>query len=155
MKYVLASNSPRRKEILAQCNISFDVIPSSYDEALENDDFSYPLIENIALQKAKSTAQKIKFPALIISADTLVVFEGKIFAKPKDKNEAKQMLKSLSDKTHSVVTAHCVLNTTSNKAQIKSDTSYVTFFPLSDETKSCANFTASARFVFIFQFPAM
>ena len=78
-KIILASNSPRRKEILKSLNINFEIIPSNYDEPInENDIFSYQKIENIALNKAKSILNQIKTSSLIISADTVVVNDNKV-----------------------------------------------------------------------------
>lgn len=132
MKYILASNSPRRKQILAQCGIDFDVVSPDCDETLNTDEFSYPLIENLALKKAQSVRKKINYPAIIIAADTVVVLENKIFGKPENESAAVEMLKKLSAETHTVVTAHCVINNQTDKIKILSDTSYVTFNELSE-----------------------
>jgi len=131
MNYILASNSPRRKQILTQMGIEFEVRSPKCDETLDTDVFSYPLVENLALMKAKAVQEELKYPAIIISADTVVVFGGKIFTKPKNDIEAFEMLKKLSGKTHKVVTAHCVL--TPVKSFLESDTSYVTFSNLNDK----------------------
>ena len=105
---ILASASPRRKKILEDAGLSFDIIPSQYDEKLENNIFSKEKIENIAFQKANEVAQKHPH-AIIISADTVVVFNNKLFTKPKDKNEAFAMLETLSGETHFVQTSVCVI----------------------------------------------
>ena len=88
-KIILASNSPRRKGILKSLGLDFEIIPSNYDEPInENDIFSYQKIENIALNKAKSILNQIKTSSLIISADTVVVNDNKVLLKPKNQQNA-------------------------------------------------------------------
>lgn len=130
---ILASSSPRRKKIFEDLNLDFEIIPSEYEEKLENHDFSYEKIENLAYNKALYVARKIKENSIVVGADTIVVNEHKILGKPKDKKEAFEMLKSLSGKEHFVVTAICAIQTPSMRKKITSTTSYVTFNDLSDE----------------------
>ena len=132
-KIVLASGSPRRKEIFKTLDIDFEVIPSSYEEKLENNVFSYQKIENLAYNKALFVAKTIKEDALVVGADTVVVLNNNILGKPKDKTDAFNMLKSLSGKEHFVVTSICVLETPSLRKKINSTTSYVEFEILSDD----------------------
>ncbi len=133
---VLASASPRRRDILRSSGFDFVVIPSTFKEKLSDLNFSYKKIENLAYQKAKNVYDSHKdLPSntKILSADTVVVLDNKILGKPKDKNNAYDMLKSLSGRTHFVVTSICVLDVKTGTEQIKSTTSYVTFNELSDE----------------------
>ncbi len=133
-KIILASNSPRRKEILKSLNINFEIIPSNYDEPInENDIFSYQKIENIALNKAKSILNQIKTSSLIISADTVVVNDNKVLLKPKNQQNAFNILKSLSNKKHKVVTSVCLYETENNKYITYSSTTKVYFNELSDK----------------------
>jgi len=134
MKIVLASNSPRRKNILKNLNLKFEVIPSNYEEKLETDTFSYDLIEDLATQKACDVVRRINEPAIVLGADTVVVLHNKILGKPKDKEDAFRMLKELSGATHMVVTSLCGINTKTNRAALLSTTSYVRFKNLSVET---------------------
>lgn len=132
-KIILASNSPRRKEILKSLNINFEIIPSNYDEPInENDIFSYQKIENIALNKAKSILNQIKTSSLIISADTVVVNDNKVLLKPKNQQNAFNILKSLSNKKHKVVTSVCLYETENNNYITYSSTTKVYFNELSD-----------------------
>ena len=108
-KLILASSSPRRKKIFEDLNLDFEIIPSGYEEKLENHDFSYDKIENLAYNKAFFVAKTINYDAIVVGADTIVVNEYKILGKPKDKKEACDMLKSLSNKEHFVVTAICAI----------------------------------------------
>lgn len=133
-KIILASNSPRRKEILKSLNIKFEIIPSNYDEPInENDSFSYEKIENIALNKAKSILNQIKNPSVIISADTVVVNDNKVLLKPKNQKNAFNILKSLSNKKHQVVTSVCIYDTRPNSFITYSTTTNVYFNKLSDK----------------------
>ncbi len=100
MKIILASNSPRRKELLKQILSDFDVLPANIDENKYS-------IENIAFEKAKAISKK--YPNdLIISADTIVIIDSLVLGKPKDKNDAKKMLNMLSNKKHNVITNYCI-----------------------------------------------
>ena len=132
-KIILASNSPRRKKILSNLNIKFEIIPSNYEEKLETDVFSYDLIEDLATQKACDVVRRVDNDKIVLGADTVVVLHNKILGKPKDKDDAFKMLKNLSGNTHMVVTSLCGINTETNRAVLLSTTSYVRFKDLSDE----------------------
>ena len=74
---VLASTSPRRQELLENVGLIFDIVAPNFDENILNKSFSYDLIENIAEKKGESVAKQCNFPAIIISADTVVIFNGR------------------------------------------------------------------------------
>lgn len=114
MKILLASNSPRRKEILAKGNIDFTTVKSNYKEEsfkFYNESF----IKKNSLYKALDAANGIDFSAVIIGADTMVILEEGMcdvcLLKPQDYNEAFLMLKKLSGKTHKVVTSISLVKT--------------------------------------------
>ena len=131
---ILASNSPRRKEILKCFNIDFKIIPSNYEEPVnENDIFSYNKIEYIAFNKAKNVINQVKNKSIIISADTVVVNDKKILLKPKNYQNAINILKSLSNKKHQVVTSVCIYETEKNKYITYSSTTNVYFNELNDK----------------------
>ena len=130
---ILASNSPRRKKIMTDLGLPFEVIPSNYDEKLETDIFSYDLIEDLATQKALDVVKRVDKNKIVIGADTVVVLHNKILGRPHDKETAFKMLKELSGATHSVVTSVCGINTKTNRAALISTTSYVRFTEWSDE----------------------
>lgn len=132
-KLILASNSPRRKEIFGKLYTNFEIIPSTYDEVLENHVFSYEKIENLAYNKALAVAKRIKYSAIVVGADTVVVLDNNILGKPKDRDEAFKMLKDLSGKEHFVVTSICAIDTDNMRKKVTSTTSYVEFEELSDE----------------------
>jgi len=130
---ILASNSPRRKQILKEMKLEFEVIPSNYDEKLETDTFSYDLIEDLATQKALDVVKRVDNDKIVLGADTVVVLHNKILGKPHTTENAYKMLKALSGQTHSVVTSVCGINTKTNRAALLSTTSYVRFCSLTDE----------------------
>lgn len=134
VKLVLASNSPRRKSILKNMGLEFDIMPSNYDEKLADDIFSYEKIEELATQKALDVVRRRDDKnSVILAADTVVVLHNRILGKPKTTEKAFEMLKQLSGETHMVVTSTCAVNTKLNIAATLSTTSYVRFSELSDE----------------------
>ena len=99
---ILASASPRRKELLEQIGLNFRIEPSSAEEHIEIDD-PVVLVSELSKIKANDVWQKNK-NACIIAADTIVFANGKVLGKPSDKADGEQMLKSLSGKKHTVYT---------------------------------------------------
>lgn len=105
MKYriILASGSPRRKEILAQIGASYDVIVSDCDETI-NCTEPETLVKELSKRKAEAVAEHVTGAAVIIGADTVVAYDGKILGKPKNAEDAKRMITMLSGKAHQVYT---------------------------------------------------
>ena len=132
-KIILASSSPRRADILKKHNIEFKIIPSPYVEDHSTTDFSYDFIENLAYNKAKAVVPLVNEQSLIVGADTIVVLDGKILGKPNGYDGAFEMLKSLSGKTHHVVSAIVVMDSDTQNYKKQSTTSEVTFENLTDE----------------------
>ena len=132
-KIILASASPRRKELLELIGLEFEVIPSCIDENIENKTFSTKLIENLAAEKAGDIANRTTIPSIIIGSDTVVIINDKILGKPKDKKDAFNMLKMLSNNTHHVISAIAVVDTETGTTLKDSVTSDVSFKELSDE----------------------
>ncbi len=129
--FILASASPRRKEILTLSGFSFDIIPSDADEKVSEGLTAEETVE--ALAKLKAQAVFKNYPnQVVFGCDTVVSLDGEILGKPKDNEEAFSMLKKLSGKIHKVSTGVCVIS--KDKECCFSDTTYVTFYPLSDET---------------------
>lgn len=131
-RIVLASNSPRRKELLAGIDVEFDtrVLPDldeSYPETLPHDEIA----EYLALEKASAYRPELKEGELLITADTVVLLNGLILGKPADEEDAKRMLRILSGQVHRVITGVCLTSTT--KKVSFSDTARVTFGKLSEE----------------------
>lgn len=137
MKHIiLASGSPRRREILETVGLQFDVLVSDADESSVSPE-NLPVsvyVQELSLLKATAAAKAARVKdSLIISADTVVTFEGKILGKPKDREDAFLMLKSLSGKCHSVFTGICVMRTDNAYAVCASEETKVYFKKLSDE----------------------
>ena len=129
-KLILASQSPRRKELLEKCGYPFDVIVADIDESID----SSLTLENAIQQLAYKKAKKIfdDYPdAIVIGSDTIVSINKKILGKPKDEQEAFNMLKLLSGKTHEVITGLTIL--TKEKTYNHVSVNKVTFYDLSDE----------------------
>ena len=105
MKYILASQSPRRRELLARTGLEFEVIPSDVDEKITKDIPSDVVME-LAHQKAENVYGKITDlnDYTVIGSDTIVVYRDEILGKPVDKQEAYDMLSMLADRTHQVYT---------------------------------------------------
>jgi len=111
-RIILASSSPRRKGLMTLLGIPFEVCPPGASEAVEMSMEPALLAERLALRKAKEVALKAR-DALVIGADTVVVVNGLVLGKPKDANEAKQMLRTLSGRAHQVITGIAVCDTRS------------------------------------------
>ncbi|KAG0364178.1 inosine triphosphate pyrophosphatase-like protein [Gamsiella multidivaricata] len=109
-KVVLASTSPRRKDILSQLGINYTVVPSTFPETLDKSLFSHPseYVKENALQKALEVYERLKAsgntPDLVIGADTVVAHNSQILEKPRSEQGAVEMLTSLSGSTHMVYT---------------------------------------------------
>lgn len=101
--FILASNSPRRKEILRSAGFEFSVLPSDVDESFDETMKAQDVPVHLAERKASELA-KISPNALVLAADTVVILGTEILNKPQDKAEAIQMLQKLSGQTHEVVT---------------------------------------------------
>ena len=131
-KVILASNSPRRKELLGGLGIDFEVrtlsdIDESYPNALRGEDI--PMF--ISGKKAEAYKQGMAEDEMIITADTIVYDNGQVLGKPKNRGEAVQMLKELSGHAHEVITGVSIV--TKKKTVQFASTSKVTFSTLTDE----------------------
>ncbi len=116
---ILASASPRRKELLEQIGLSFRVEPSNYQENIRFDLEPHDLARALSLEKARLVARNHR-NALVIAADTFIVFEGKILGKPRTETEAKEILETMSGKPHSVITGFTIIDADSNKTVSRS-----------------------------------
>ena len=116
-KVILASASPRRKELLKQMGISYEVIVPDIDE--ESFGLLPPneLVQTLAQMKAQAVANTVEENSLVIAADTVVVLEGQILGKPKDELDAKQMLNMLSGKAHMVYTGVAIVDPATNRQE--------------------------------------
>jgi septum formation protein len=111
---ILASTSPRRRELFKLLNVKFKAVDSGYEEIMDQSMRHDDMVRFLALGKAHSAAKK--YPkAVIISADTVVSFKGKAIGKPRSNPEAQKMLKSFSGKAQDVVTGTVVLDAVSKR----------------------------------------
>lgn len=129
---ILASNSPRRKELLSGLNIPYEIktlpgIDESYPDSLAGEDIAI----YIAKEKANAYLDQLDNNTLLITADTIVLLDGKVYGKPSDETDAKQMLRDLSGKTHQVITGVCI--TTKDKQVSFGVSSKVRFSKLDDD----------------------
>ena len=129
-KIILASNSPRRKELLEGLNIDFEVrVIKDIDESYPSNLSTKDIAEFISLKKA--LAYNVADDEILITADTIVVLGDEVMGKPKDAKDAKRMLQALSGKTHQVITG-CYLKSATQENHF-SVTTAVTFKRLTDE----------------------
>ena len=129
-KIILASASPRRKELLGIITNDFEIIPSDAEEIVPSGISADETAEYLAKIKALSVAQ-IHTESIVIGADTCVVADGVILGKPKDKAQAKQMMELLSGKTHKVITGCAIVK--NGKVDSFSVCTEVEFYSLSEE----------------------
>jgi len=128
---ILASTSPRRLQLVKLLDIKFKVVDSGYEEVVDPKLNHQDMVKFLALGKAEATAKK--YPrALIVAADTMVSFHGKIIGKPKNKTEAMAMLKSFSGKAQTLVTGVVVMDAASGKKVATAVTSKIYFKKLSE-----------------------
>ncbi|MDO9181508.1 MAG: Maf family protein, partial [Bacteriovorax sp.] len=133
---ILGSQSPRRKELLSWLNIPFTILTADLDE-VSNETEPTSVAVDLASQKAHAVflnneaQQKLEKIPFIISSDTIVVLDGKIYGKPKDKNEAREILSELSNRTHQVITGVSFLfidqNSKKSREHLFYDSTEVTF----------------------------
>lgn len=132
-RLVLASKSPRRKQLLENLNVKFDIIESNAEEKIDKFLSFEENVEKIALDKALDVSKKMEDrEGIIIAADTMVVYET-LIGKPSSEQEAFCILKSLSGKTHQVVTGICVFSTLENRGIVSHKTTKVKFIEYNDE----------------------
>lgn len=136
MRYILASQSPRRRELLARTGLSFEVIPSSVDEKITKTQPSEIVLE-LSQQKATDVYQNLSETknCVVIGSDTIVAYHDEILGKPQDKEEAYDMLSMLADRTHQVYTGVTLLINEKGILTTKSfvEKTDVTFYPIAKE----------------------
>jgi len=131
-KIILASASTRRHEILKLTGLNFSVWPSTYEEDLKLPLKPRELARFLSRKKAEAVAHKYK-NAIIIAADTFIVFKKRLLGKPHTEKDAENMLKMLNGKIHSVITGFTIIDTGSNKTLSRSVETRVYFKKLTRE----------------------
>ncbi len=129
---VLASASPRRRALLKQVGLSFEVQASDVDETIPEDGVDPErFCKELALRKAQAVASQLQ-EAIVIGADTVVVRGDKVLGKPVDKEDARRMLRALRGKTHRVITGVAVVNSDTGRYLVDSEVTRVKMRPYSD-----------------------
>lgn len=130
MKIILASKSPRRRELLSLLDLDFSVMSEEVDETIDKSQPVENEIKRLSYEKARAVSDKAGESSIIISADTAVVLGDRVFGKPSSKAAAYEMLRALSGKTHKVITGVTVLS--GNCADTRAAVTEVTFKELND-----------------------
>lgn len=133
-RFILASASPRRRELLKQIGVTFEVMPAKGEEVITERQPEQVVME-LSRQKAEEIASGIQEEhVIILGADTVVVYDGKILGKPKDETDARRMLSMLSGNTHSVYTGVTVIVIRDGESQSHSfyEETKVTMYPMTD-----------------------
>lgn len=127
---ILASASPRRKEILQLADLDFDIMPSNAEE-ITTKTAPQEVVMELASIKAKDIYEQSDKQSMIVGADTVVAYQGQILGKPSDKEDAKRMLSMLSGQTHEVYTGVCVIE----DGEVKTfyEETKVTFYEISED----------------------
>ncbi len=131
-KLILASSSPRRKDILSRFDIDIEIVSSSIEEKIRTNEEPKQVVMSLAFQKALDVTEKFYDNEIVIAADT-IVFKDKILGKPRTENEALDMLKLLNGNVHSVITGISIIQAGTNKKVIDFVETKVKFRQLSEE----------------------
>jgi septum formation protein len=130
MILILASASPRRRDLLVQAGLRFDILPAHVDETLHLNESPIAYVQRLALEKAQAI-HAIHPKATILGADTTVVCESQILNKPTDLADAERMLRQLSNRVHQVHTGIAVVTPTDQRSHV--ETTRVFFSPIPDD----------------------
>ena len=123
----LASSSPRRGDLLSQIQIDYQRVQTSVDECQQAGEASHDYVQRLALEKALSGLAHNQNKGIVLGADTIIVCDGQVMEKPKDKQHAQQMMSLLSGNTHQVLTAVALVTATQQKVKLVStDVSFKT-----------------------------
>ncbi len=133
MKIILASASPRRKNLMDVLGLDFEIKISNCEEIIDKNNNVEDIVMSLSIQKAQAVAKKSDCNCLIIGADTVVSYQNEILGKPKDRDDAIRMLKLLSGNTHSVYTGFTIIRTSDNTTITDYEKSDVRFKELSDD----------------------
>ena len=131
-RLILASKSPRRKEILEEMGLEFSIFTKSVEE-IESYTNPIELVKENSRLKAESLRGEFTFPAYIIGSDTVVVYQDKILGKPKDEEDAFRMLSLLKDKEHQVISGVAIFDTKADKTIVGYEITKVKMWNFPDE----------------------
>jgi len=145
MKFILASKSPRRREILADLGLEFEIITADTDESCDLTD-PRAFVEELALRKGRAVADGLNEDTVVIASDTVVACGGKILGKPSDRADAARMLDMLSGSRHDVISGIALIS--KGKEAVASEVTHVIFDKLSDSDKEIYLNSDEPDFVF-------
>lgn len=130
-KLILASGSPRRKELLSQLGYDFSVLITDVEEVKQDQELPEEYVKRLSLEKAMAGLALSESGSIVLGSDTVVVSQGKVLEKPKDFNDSKRMLEQLSNSQHQVMTAVSVVTGEKQKTDVV--ITDVWFKPLSEQ----------------------
>jgi septum formation protein len=133
MRLILASASPRRRDLLRNAGIDFEVQPSQIVEEIQPGELPEEFARRAARDKAMQIAASAPSGVLVLGADTVVVVDGQTLGKPSDPQDATRMLRLLSGRTHQVHTGICLVRAPDSVEALKHETTLVTFRELDEE----------------------
>jgi septum formation protein len=128
---ILASSSPRRKELLQTLGLTFSVITSDVDETTSPELTPAEVVEQLALRKARAVAEKIS-AGVVLGADTIVVLDGQILGKPEDEADAFRMLSALQGREHTVYSGVALIDAASGRFEVAHNATQVRIRPMSE-----------------------
>ena len=130
--FILASRSPRRRQLLRQAGFSFRIVPSTIDEIIPRNVEPESVVQRLAFDKALPISRRSPH-SLVLGADTIVTHNNTILGKPADGEEAKMMLRSLSGNTHTVYTGIALIHGATKRRITTFESTDITFATLSDQ----------------------
>jgi septum formation protein len=133
MRLILASASPRRRELLSRAGLDVEVRPSSIEEVPRPGESPEDFARRAAEEKALAVAATAPRDTLVLGADTVVVADSEVLGKPADRDDAARMLRRLSGTTHRVITAVCLVSAPDRIEAVRCETTLVTFCRLDEE----------------------
>jgi septum formation protein len=133
MRLILASASPRRRDLLRDAGFNFEVRPSQIVEEIQQGELPEDFVRRTAREKALQIAASSPRGGLVLGADTVVVIDGQTLGKPSDPQDATRMLRLLSGRTHQVHTGICLVRAPDSIEALKHETTLVTFRELDEE----------------------
>ena len=137
MKLILASASPRRRDLLTRAGLHFDVLPAHIDEAIHPHEPPTDYVQRLALEKAQAI-HALHPAATVLAADTTVVLDNEILNKPTSLSDAERMLRALSGRTHQVHTGIAIVGPTTQRTQVETTSVVFTHIPDKDLTEYLA-----------------
>ena len=130
MKLILASASPRRRDLLLQAGLDFEILPAHIDEAIHPHEAPTDYVQRLALEKAQAI-HALRPDAMVLAADTTVVLDNEILNKPNNFADSERMLRALSGRTHHVHTGIAIVTPTTQHTQV--ETTGVVFTDIPEE----------------------